>query len=183
MDNIVRVCKALEKNRYVLDLSMTGCGLEDREAHAVAKMLSRNDTLKSVNLETNNILGEALKAIIVALQDNKTLTELKLTNQKQLIATDVERTLAKDLEPNTTLLKLSISIKDVTSRNNVDRVLMRNAETVSDLSGSCRCCFTSLLLSSSRDSLVVVRSLASSTSRRREAPCDGRQVGDGGDGG
>jgi hypothetical protein len=43
-----------------------------------------------LNLETNNILGEAIKAIIVALQQNKTLTDLKLTNQKQLLSTEIE---------------------------------------------------------------------------------------------
>lgn len=45
-ENLIRVCKALEKNRYVLDLSMSGCSMGDDAALAVAKMLSRNDTLK-----------------------------------------------------------------------------------------------------------------------------------------
>jgi hypothetical protein len=41
-----------------------------------------------------------------------------------------QRTLAADLESNTTITKLSITMKDVTSRNNLERVLMRNAELV-----------------------------------------------------
>jgi hypothetical protein len=54
-ENLIRVCKALEKNRYVLDLSMSGCGMGDDAALAVAKMLSRNDTLKASFSSTHDV--------------------------------------------------------------------------------------------------------------------------------
>jgi DNA repair exonuclease SbcCD ATPase subunit len=47
-----------------------------------------------------------------------------------LLDTKLEQSLAALLEPNQTLTKLSITMKDVTSRNNLERVLMRNAELV-----------------------------------------------------
>ncbi len=128
--HVAAVLDALKRNRYVLDAQLTGCALENEQAKLVANVLKLNNTLKSVNLETNNFSGPGLTAIIEALATNETLTTLKLSNQKQLLDTKLEQSLAALLEPNKTLTKLSISIKDVTSRNNVERVLARNAELV-----------------------------------------------------
>lgn len=44
-------------------------------------MLRANRTLQSLNLESNFITGAGMKALVEALRDNDTLTEIKIDNQ------------------------------------------------------------------------------------------------------
>lgn len=44
-------------------------------------MLRENKTLQSLNLETNFITGAGVQALVDALRDNDTLTEIKIDNQ------------------------------------------------------------------------------------------------------
>ena len=44
-------------------------------------MLRENKTLQSLNLESNFITGVGVKALVEALRDNDTLTEVKIDNQ------------------------------------------------------------------------------------------------------
>lgn len=44
-------------------------------------MLRENKTLRSLNLESNFITGAGVQALVDALRDNDTLTEIKIDNQ------------------------------------------------------------------------------------------------------
>ena len=44
-------------------------------------MLRANKTLRSLNLESNFITGAGVQAVVDALRDNDTLTEIKIDNQ------------------------------------------------------------------------------------------------------
>lgn len=44
-------------------------------------MLRANKTLRSLNLESNFITGTGVQAVVDALRDNDTLTEIKIDNQ------------------------------------------------------------------------------------------------------
>lgn len=44
-------------------------------------MLRENKTLRSLNLESNFITGVGVQALVDALRDNETLTEIKIDNQ------------------------------------------------------------------------------------------------------
>lgn len=44
-------------------------------------MLRVNKTLRSLNLESNFITGAGVQALVEALRDNDTLTEVKIDNQ------------------------------------------------------------------------------------------------------
>lgn len=48
---------------------------------AFSDMLRENKTLKSLNLESNFITGTGIQALVEALRDNDTLTEIKIDNQ------------------------------------------------------------------------------------------------------
>lgn len=48
---------------------------------AFSDMLRENKTLRSLNLETNFITGVGAQALVEALRDNDTLTEIKIDNQ------------------------------------------------------------------------------------------------------
>lgn len=44
-------------------------------------MLKVNKTLKSLNIESNFITGAGILALVEALKENDTLTEIKIDNQ------------------------------------------------------------------------------------------------------
>lgn len=48
---------------------------------AFADMLKVNKTLKSLNIESNFITGAGILALVEALRENDTLTEIKIDNQ------------------------------------------------------------------------------------------------------
>lgn len=48
---------------------------------AFSDMLRANKTLQSLNLESNFITGLGVQALVDALRDNDTLTEIKIDNQ------------------------------------------------------------------------------------------------------
>lgn len=48
---------------------------------ALADMLRVNTSLKSLNIESNFITGVGILALVDALKDNETLTEIKIDNQ------------------------------------------------------------------------------------------------------
>lgn len=48
---------------------------------AFADMLKVNKTLKSLNIESNFITGGGILALVEALKENDTLTEIKIDNQ------------------------------------------------------------------------------------------------------
>lgn len=48
---------------------------------ALADMLRVNTKLKSLNIESNFITGVGILALVDALKDNETLTEIKIDNQ------------------------------------------------------------------------------------------------------
>lgn len=51
---------------------------------AFSDMLRVNKTLQSLNLESNFITGSGVQALVDALRDNDTLTEIKIDNQVTL---------------------------------------------------------------------------------------------------
>jgi hypothetical protein len=60
---------------------MSNCNINNDGAKAIANLISSNNTLTHINLETNDIGGEGILAIIEALKGNTSVIELKLTNQ------------------------------------------------------------------------------------------------------
>uniref|UniRef100_A0A673BKD0 Tropomodulin-3-like n=1 Tax=Sphaeramia orbicularis TaxID=375764 RepID=A0A673BKD0_9TELE len=99
--------KAMEKNIHVKKFSMAATRSNDPVAVAFSEMLRENKTLRSLNLESNFITGAGVQALVDALRDNETLTEIKIDNQRQQLGTTVEMEIAKMLEENHSIVKFS----------------------------------------------------------------------------
>ncbi|XP_053090670.1 tropomodulin-2 isoform X1 [Pangasianodon hypophthalmus] len=97
--------KAMEKNTHVKKFSLAATRSNDPIAVAFADMLRENKTLRSLNLESNFITGSGVQALVEALRDNDTLSEIKIDNQRQQLGTTVEMEIAKMLEANTSIVK------------------------------------------------------------------------------
>ncbi|KAG2470830.1 TMOD2 protein, partial [Polypterus senegalus] len=97
--------KAMEKNKHVKKFSLAATRSNDPVAAAFADMLKINKTLKSLNLESNFITGTGVQALIEALKENDSLSEIKIDNQRQQLGATVEMEIAKMLEHNNGILK------------------------------------------------------------------------------
>lgn len=58
----------------------------------IGASLKENKTLKSLNLESNYISGEAITDLLEALVENNTLTQLRLVNQVDIYCNNLNTT-------------------------------------------------------------------------------------------
>ena len=91
----------------VTTVDLSGMAMEDSVALAVADVLRRNESCTVLNLERNDFREAGLIAIAEALAVNATLVELRLSQQKMVVSSRVEKVLSVTLEEgNTTLCKV-----------------------------------------------------------------------------
>ncbi|XP_054243804.1 tropomodulin-2 isoform X2 [Indicator indicator] len=97
---------------------------------AFADMLKVNKTLKSLNVESNFITGTGILALINALKENESLTEIKIDNQRQQLGTAVEMEIAKMLEENSKILKFGYQFTKQGPRTRVAAAITKNNDLV-----------------------------------------------------
>ncbi|KAI8826405.1 hypothetical protein BJ741DRAFT_42278 [Chytriomyces cf. hyalinus JEL632] len=123
-----QLADALSRNTILQSLDLSGTKLNTQTAMLIGKALQTNDTLKKLNLERNSIGPAGFKAIALGLMENKKLRELKLLNQTLSAGTNAEQFLAKAMAKNHHIVKMTIAIRDPSSRGVVDRAISRNNE-------------------------------------------------------
>uniref|UniRef100_A0A8C4LQE0 Tropomodulin 2 n=1 Tax=Equus asinus TaxID=9793 RepID=A0A8C4LQE0_EQUAS len=97
---------------------------------AFANMLKVNKTLKSLNIESNFITGTGILALVEALRENDTLTEIKIDNQRQQLGTAVEMEIAQMLEENSRILKFGYQFTKQGPRTRVAAAITKNNDLV-----------------------------------------------------
>ncbi|KAJ8417053.1 hypothetical protein AAFF_G00282800 [Aldrovandia affinis] len=122
--------KSLEKNAHVKKFSLAATRSNDPIAVAFADMLRENRSLSSLNLESNFITGAGVQALVEALQDNDTLAEIKIDNQRQQLGTTVEMEIAKMLEENTSILKFGYHFTHQGPRARAAAAITKNNDLV-----------------------------------------------------
>ncbi|XP_013882115.1 tropomodulin-2 [Austrofundulus limnaeus] len=130
------LAKAMEKNTHVKKLSLAATRSNDPVAVAFSDMLRENKTLRSLNLESNFITGAGVQALVEALRDNDTLTEIKIDNQRQQLGTSVEMEIAKMLEQNKTIVKFGYHFTQQGPRSRAAAAITKN----NDLGGTANHC-------------------------------------------
>ncbi|KAF5895587.1 tropomodulin-2-like, partial [Clarias magur] len=118
--------KAMEKNTHVKKFSLAATRSNDPIAVAFADMLRENKTLMSLNLESNFITGSGVQALVEALRDNDTLSEIKIDNQRQQLGTTVEMEIAKMLEANTSIVKFGYHFTQQGPRARAEAAITKN---------------------------------------------------------
>lgn len=122
--------KAMEANTHVNKLSLAATRSNDPVAIAFSEMLKVNKTLKSFNVETNFITGRGILALVEALKENQTLTEIKIANQRQQLGTAVEMEIAKMLEENSVILKFGYQFTQQGPRARAAASITKNNDLV-----------------------------------------------------
>ncbi|XP_076587784.1 tropomodulin-2 [Chaetodon auriga] len=124
------IAKAMEKNTYVKKFSMAATRSNDPVALAFSDMLRENKTLRSLNLESNFITGAGVQALVDALRDNDTITEVKIDNQRQQLGTTVEMEIAKMLEENNNIVKFGYHFAHQGPRSRAAAAITKNNDLV-----------------------------------------------------
>ncbi|XP_018410596.1 PREDICTED: tropomodulin-1 isoform X1 [Nanorana parkeri] len=122
--------EAMKNNTHVKKLSIVGTRSNDPVAFALADMLKVNNTLRSLNVESNFISGNGILALVESLQYNTSLVELKIDNQSQALGNKVEMEIANMLEKNATLLKFGYHFTQQGPRLRASNAMMNNNDLV-----------------------------------------------------
>uniref|UniRef100_A0A7N9B1S5 Tropomodulin 2 n=1 Tax=Mastacembelus armatus TaxID=205130 RepID=A0A7N9B1S5_9TELE len=122
--------KAMEKNTHVKKFSLAATRSNDPIAMAFGEMLRENKALQSLNLESNFITGAGVQALVDALRDNDTLTEIKIDNQRQQLGTTVEMEIAKMLEENNSIVKFGYHFTQQGPRSRAAAAITKNNDLV-----------------------------------------------------
>ncbi|XP_062367669.1 tropomodulin-4 isoform X7 [Cinclus cinclus] len=75
------ICEAIKTNTHVRSLSLVATRSNDLVANAVAEMLEQNQSLQSLNLESNFITSAGMLRLLAAIGHCRTLRELRVDNQ------------------------------------------------------------------------------------------------------
>ncbi|XP_056268068.1 tropomodulin-2 isoform X2 [Pseudoliparis swirei] len=122
--------KAMEKNTTVKKFSLAATRSNDPIAVVFGEMLRENKTLQSLNLESNFITGAGVQALVDALRDNETLTEIKIDNQRQQLGTTVEMEIAKMLEENHSIVRFGYHFNQQGPRSRAGAAITKNNDLV-----------------------------------------------------
>uniref|UniRef100_A0A3B1KC68 Tropomodulin 2 n=1 Tax=Astyanax mexicanus TaxID=7994 RepID=A0A3B1KC68_ASTMX len=122
--------KAMEKNTNVKKFSLAATRSNDPIAVAFGDMLRENKGLRSLNLESNFITGAGVQALVEALRDNDTLSEIKIDNQRQQLGTTVEMEIAKMLETNSSIVKFGYHFAHQGPRARAEAAITKNNDLV-----------------------------------------------------
>ena len=79
-------------------------------------------------MEGNIIQPAGMRELAEMLKTNTGLLEVNVSNQKYATGTDAEQAFASALTRNESMIKLTLLVRDVPSRNSIDRAITRNKD-------------------------------------------------------
>ncbi|KAK3096233.1 hypothetical protein FSP39_024800 [Pinctada imbricata] len=127
LERLIEVVSGLKTNTNLEILEMASVKMTDKVAKKLAEAMTDNKTLKTLNVESNFLSGESIVEIMKAVNKNKTLTELRVANQKpEVLGNKVEMQLLKLIQQNDTLLKLGIALEFPDARVRIHEKLQDN---------------------------------------------------------
>uniref|UniRef100_A0A2K5CZY6 Tropomodulin 4 n=1 Tax=Aotus nancymaae TaxID=37293 RepID=A0A2K5CZY6_AOTNA len=122
------LCEAMKTNTYVRSFSLVATRSGDPIANAVADMLRENRGLQSLNIESNFISSTGLMAVLKAVRENATLTELRVDNQRQWPGDAVEMEMATVLEQCPSIVRFGYHFTQQGPRARAAQAMTRNNE-------------------------------------------------------
>ncbi|KAG8509255.1 Tropomodulin-4 [Galemys pyrenaicus] len=128
MPLLAELCEAMKTNTYVRSFSLVATKSGDPIASAVADMLRENRSLQSLNLESNFISSTGLMAVLKAVRENATLTELRVDNQRHWPGDKVEMEMATVLEQCPSIVRFGYHFTQQGPRARAAQAMTRNNE-------------------------------------------------------
>ncbi|XP_061116259.1 tropomodulin-4-like [Conger conger] len=128
VQTLKEILQAMKTNSNVRTLSIAATRCSDPVAFVVAEMLQANKSLQILNIESNFITGNGMKAIVRALAANTTLTEIKIGNQRQQLGDSVEMEIASMLENNPAIVRIGYHFSQQGPRARATMAITRNTD-------------------------------------------------------
>ncbi|XP_021967405.1 tropomodulin isoform X4 [Folsomia candida] len=123
--------EGLKSNTNLESLSLCNTGMTDRTGILLAGGLSKNSTLRTINVETNNLSPSSLVAIIKSLLSTKYVEEFRASNQRQqTLGNKIEMEITNLLEQNPTILRVGLHLEYNDARNRIACHLQRNLDRI-----------------------------------------------------
>ncbi|GFS27949.1 tropomodulin-1-like [Elysia marginata] len=131
VERLVELCEAVKDNTTCVRLDMASVAATDKVGKALAASISENSTLKSVNVESNFLSGEAIAEILTAVNKNQSVIELRAANQKpEVLGNKVEMKITELVKANDSLLRLGLNFEFPYCRIKVHEKLKKNLDTM-----------------------------------------------------
>jgi hypothetical protein len=119
---------AFAKNTHVKSIKMVKLKLDDAFAEEFGKSLACNNTLEKVCLDSNDISGKGMKALLAGLGKNSSIVEFQVRHQSKPIASADEQALPDLLAENKTVVKLGVDARNQLVKLQLDRKTNENRE-------------------------------------------------------
>lgn len=136
-DTFVELFDALKHNENVVKFSAVNCDVNDYACATLNLALEQNQTLKSLNLESNRISPDTMAGLFEALVSNNSgIVEVHLSNQAQSnMGYRVESRIADAICKNNTLVKVGLKfqfaeVNDRVSQHLIDSIDRRRKDRV-----------------------------------------------------
>ncbi|KAK0411229.1 hypothetical protein QR680_005551 [Steinernema hermaphroditum] len=125
---IQRLIAAIRDNTHLEKLSLANMGLYDGNVEPLIEVVENNETLRSINVETNYLSAQFFSRLFQAALKNQTLEEVKAVNQGVSFATNLEKEIIDAIHENKGLTKVSINIRLPEGRHKIENATLRNGE-------------------------------------------------------
>jgi len=128
-----KLARSIRTNTSIVTLLLNSSNFKNSTAIGLAKTLKKNSTLEVLNLETNFVDPDGVKAIANQLKESAGSSAIhtwRFSNQMKgnNMGRPVEEAVAEMLAANNKITKLGFSAQDAHWKNQIDRNLLKNAD-------------------------------------------------------
>jgi len=117
-------CKKRKKTLRTFQL--VNIGLTDAMLKNLLRVLDQCPVIEKLNFETNQLTEKSIIPLSKFMGRNKTITELRLSNQLKCVSTTACREMVNVLRNNEKILRFSMDFREKIFQEKIDRVLMIN---------------------------------------------------------
>ncbi|XP_064645354.1 tropomodulin-like [Lineus longissimus] len=120
---------ALKNNTHLKSFTMANTKASDRHVKALVAALEGNKSLETVNVESNFLSGEMIVQLLEAINVNKSVKNFRATNQRQsVLGVKTEMRLARLIEDNDSILTVNIDFDIRNARIRAHEHLQKNSD-------------------------------------------------------
>ncbi|KAG7371906.1 leucine rich repeat LRR-containing protein [Nitzschia inconspicua] len=119
---------AFGTNATVKCLKMVKLKLDDNFAEAFGKALATNTTLEKVCLDSNDISGAGIKALLEGLGKNTSIVDFQVRHQSKTLASSDEEALPGLIYENKSVIKLGVDVRNQLIKTQLEKKCNENRE-------------------------------------------------------
>ncbi|CAH1788944.1 unnamed protein product [Owenia fusiformis] len=129
IERLLEFAEALKSNTNLVKFHMANTRANDKVAKALSEALESNKTLQVLNVESNFISPAAQVNLLTAVNENQTIIEVRMANQKpSVLGVKTEMAIAKLMEENQNIEALGMHFQIPSARVRVTESIQRNID-------------------------------------------------------